>query len=158
LADLERDERVLAWGATDDGEPMLATQLGLWAPMPDGRRRIGWHEINKAAWKEGLLTVTEAVHVESDVVEDAAPCRWSIAEPGKLPVIIRKRVEGSVAFTEHHSVGAVGVRVVARRVPGRNGLSWWVRYDRPGDHERPDVPAKVEALLTEAQARMTPPD
>ncbi len=44
----------------------------------------------------------------------------------------------SVAYTAHHHLPAGGgARIVGRRVPGVNGISWAVRYDSDTDPNDP---------------------
>jgi hypothetical protein len=153
LAPLERGERVTAWGRTAGGEILLATPLGLWMP---GAERLGWHELHKARWDSGVLTLVRGVEAEPGVREDAPPQRHVLAEPGNLPAEIRTRVTRSVAFTAHHPLTAGGVRIVARRVPGRDGLDWVVRYD-PGTVRHPEEEQVVAELVAAARATMAPP-
>lgn len=150
----DASERMLAQGRTATGDPVVATQRGLWTP--EGTR-IGWHQISKATWSGSELTVVTAVRVDDGpesgpaVIVDAEPLRWPISEPGRLPQVVQKRVNHSVALTEHHLAGSAGVRIVARRVSGRDGLAWFVRYDHPADARSPGVIAAVEQLLARVQ-------
>jgi hypothetical protein len=153
LATLEPGERVTAWGRTADDEVIIATPLGLWVPETG---RLGWHEIHKARWDSGVLTLVPGVEAEAGVREDAPPRRYLLAEPRNLPAEIRTRVTRSVAFTAHHQLGSGGVRIVARRVPGRDGLDWVVRYD-PGTVRGPEDDQVVAELMAAAQAAASPP-
>lgn len=151
-ASLERDERVLSWATTDAGEVIVATQRGLWLPARDGRRRLGWHEIDKAAWADGVLTLTAASVVAGDVLHELPPSQWNLAEPRELPAVVRARVSQSVAFTEHFDLEpSGGVRVVARRISGRDGLAWLVRYDEGTDGGDESVRAQVDRLVARAR-------
>jgi hypothetical protein len=156
LALLEPGERVTAWGRTAEDEVIITTPLGLWAPSADGMVRLGWHEIHKARWDSGVLTLVPGVEAEAGVREDAPPRRYLLAEPGNLPAEIRTRVTRSVAFTAHHPLQSGGVRIVARRVPGRDGLDWVVRYD-PGTVRGPEDERVVAELIAAAQAAASPP-
>jgi len=128
---LEPDERVLAWAESSGGELVVATNLGLWLP---GLQRLGWHEIHKAVWSGRELTVTPAAVVAERpgyrVVADQPLVSYPLVEPGDVPHQVRARVTRSVAYTEYHPLpDGGGVRVVARRVSGVDGLTWTVRYD-----------------------------
>ena len=156
---LAPDERILAWAAVADDRVVVATNRGLWLP---GSPRLGWHEIHKAAWSGRELRVTPATLVQErdgyEVVADAPAVTCFLLDPGELPHQVRARVTRSVAYTVHHPLapGGAGVRVVARRVAGVDGLSWAVRYD-PG--VPPDAPAVVERtgeLVAQARAASTP--
>ena len=84
------------------------------------------------------------------VVEDLPPVPFVLPSPGDLPRAVQSRVTGSVGPSTHHPLpGSGGVRVAARRVPGRNGLHWTVRYDPGVDYDDPVV-AKVTGELVEA--------
>jgi hypothetical protein len=157
-ARLDREERVLAWGRTTDNDVVVATQRGLWVP---GGRRIGWHEIDKAAWAEDALTVTcgRVTDDDPDFVEDQPRQTWTLEETGTIPNVVRIRVNRSVAVTEHHDLHPTGgVRIVARRVSGQDGLSWFAHCDPGTDRRRPEVREQVAALLAEVRARNTAPN
>lgn len=164
LAVLEPDERLVAWAEAAGGAGhLLATTRGLRLP---GRDRLGWHEIHKATWSGTELTVqpgevrTEAGTDDDapvDVVADAEPVRFRLPDPGTLPHEVRVRVTRSVAYTSHHDLPNGGVRVLARKVPGFDGLSWALRYD-PGTAPGPDDRELIAALLAEAWAAFAQPD
>lgn len=151
---LERDERILAWSPASGDSVAVATNRGLWLP---GLHRLGWHEIHKAVWSGRELVVTPASVVDKRdgyaVVADQPILSTLLLEPGDLPDQVRTRVTRSVAYTEHHPLPeGGGVRVVARRVSGVDGLTWTVRYD-PGT---PKDEAAVEELVANARAASTP--
>lgn len=153
---LERGERMLAWASTAS-EPVgavVVTTLGIWLP---GRERLGWHQIHKATWSGSRLTVVAAVPQGSadgyTVMADDAPVVVQLADAGDVPEEVRQRVTRSVAFTAHHPLPGGGVRVVARRVPGRDGLAWHVRYDEGTDAADPAIAEATAELVAEA-ARM----
>jgi hypothetical protein len=137
---LDHDERVVAWAAVDHGEVVVATNRGLFLP---GRPRLGWHEIHKATWTGRALTVLPAVVVAEepgyDVVVDLPAVTYTLLDPGDVPHQVRARVTRSVAYTSHHSVPGGGLRVVARRVSGVDGLWWTVRFDPGTDLDQPEV-------------------
>lgn len=152
---LERDERVLSWATTTADETIVATQRGLLLPEPE---RLPWHEIDRAGWAEGVLTLTPA-RIADGVIDELPDRRYVLAVPRKLPQTVRVRVTRSVAFTEHVELEpAGGVRIVARKVSGRDGVLWAVRYDAGTDRSDPFVRHQVEAYLAEARNRFTPPE
>jgi hypothetical protein len=152
LARVDPDERVTAWGRTAAGEVLVATPRGLWL---DESQRIGWHEIHKARWDDGVLTLIVGVEVAPGVREDAPPRQFTVAEPLALPAEVRTRVTRSVAYSTHHRLGSGGVRLIARRVPGRDGLEWAVRYD-PGTAPGPAEEQQVAELLAAARQAAAP--
>lgn len=156
LARLEPHERVLTWATLDDGGILLATQRGLWRPEDGEPRRLEWHRINKATWREGTLEVIEAVEVEPGVIEDSRPMIYELTARRDLPNTVRQRVTNSVASTIHHPLpGGGGVRIVARRVSGVDGPQWSVRYDRGTDRHDPGVRARVAELLEAERSRVS---
>jgi hypothetical protein len=156
---LERSERVLAWARTAEDPSLIVvvTTFGLWLPS---RGRLGWHEIHKATWTGSRLTVVPSTQVGQSaadgrdlsytVMADDAPIPVQLGDPGDVPHEVRQRVTRSVAFTAHHAVPGGGVRVVARRVAGRDGVLWHVRYDDGTDAADPAVAAATAELVAEA--------
>jgi hypothetical protein len=126
---------VLAWARTQPEGAVVATNLGL--HLPGRRARLGWHEIHKAAWTGRELTVIAGAVAEERegyvVTADQPPITVAVRDPGDVPQVVRTRVTRSVSFSSHHHVPGGGVRVVARRVPGFDGVSWAVRYDQGTD-------------------------
>ena len=156
---LAADERIVAWAASAGDQVLVATNHGLW--LPDGKR-LGWHEIHKAAWSGRELRVTPAEVAQEraayKVLVDGPVLAFLLLEPGELPDQVRTRVTRSVAYTTHHPMQAGGVRVVGRRVPGQNGLTWAVRYDSGTPVSLPAVIKYTDDLVAGARAVMAPPD
>jgi len=150
---LGRDERVVAWAGAPDDAMVIATNLGLWLPAAGF---VGWHEIHKATWGGRSLTVVPASAVASHEgyveMRDREPVSVTLLDPDHVPEQVHTRVTRSVAYTSHHALsGGGGVRVVARRVPGRDGLRWTVRYD-PGSTA---AQAEVTELVARAQVAIS---
>jgi hypothetical protein len=157
---LDADERVLAWAAVgSSGEgALVATNHGLW--LPDGKR-LGWHEIHKAAWSGRELRITPAEVAEErtgyTVLVDAPVLTYLLLEPGELPDQVRTRVTRSVAYTAHHPLPVGGVRVVGRRISGADGLTWSVRYDAGTPVDAEPVVAVTDELVGAARDAAAPP-
>ncbi|MBX6355033.1 MAG: hypothetical protein IRZ05_04150 [Micromonosporaceae bacterium] len=151
---LERDERVVAWAQTGSGEVVVATNRGLFLPGRTGR--LPWHEIHKAVWSGRELVVTPARMVEQRegyvIAEDLPSEGHLLIEPHDLPRQVYTRVTRSVAYTAHHPVPGGGVRVVARRVSGVDGLTWTVRYDPGTDRDSAAVRQRTAELVAQARA------
>ena len=129
MQQLDADERVVSF-ADVDGGVVVATPRGLWWPFPDGMRRIGWERVDKAVWTEGRLTVTEADLIDDLLLVDRPPISARVVTPRDLPPAVRKRVESSVVRSEVYPVPGGAARFVGRRIPGRDGVTWWVRLER----------------------------
>lgn len=159
---LEPHDRVVSWAETAEAVAVASTQA-LWLPRKKGTEgaewhRLGWHEIHKAAWRDGALVVTPGVEIEPGVVGDGPVRRLRLPEPRDLPSEVRTRVERSVAHTEHHALSTGrGVLVLARRVPGEDGLTWQLRFDDPADREIPAARAEAEGFLAAVRATREAP-
>ncbi|MEV4619864.1 hypothetical protein AB0J74_14290 [Asanoa sp. NPDC049573] len=156
---LDSGERVIAWARTQSRSYVVATDRGL--RLPD-RDRLDWHQIHKAVWSGRELSVTPAEVVEErdgyDVMADLPPQSVLLVEPREVPQQVRARVTGSVSYSSHHPVDGGGVRVVARKVRGRDGLAWSVRYDPGTQTSTPEVVEATGAFVAEARAATTPRD
>lgn len=148
---LAANERVLAWATVADDQAVVVTNLGL--HLPDRTERLGWHEIHKATWTGRELIIVPGEVREPDaggyqVVADLPPVTIPLSDPGDVPKVVRARVTKSVSFSAHEAVPGGAVWVVARRVPGVDGLRWMVRYDPGTDPAAPEVRDATAALVT----------
>jgi hypothetical protein len=146
LALLDRDERVVSWADTAEGGVVAATPRGLWWPFPDAPRRIAWQHIDKAIWREGVLTVIEAEVVDDVFLVDRPPVSVTLTVPRDLPPTVRKRVEANIVDRELVTVTGGAVRFVTRRRPGQDGVTVWARME-PGTPETDDLRAAVRARV-----------
>lgn len=144
LAVLPKGERVLSWASADSGEVVLATPRGLWWPDADGPRLIGWEHVDKAIWRDGQLTITQADVVDDVLLVDRKPQSIELSVARDLPATVRNRVEANVVRSELRSVGGGLARFVARRIPGRDGVVWWVRLEG-GLIDSEQVRAQIDA-------------
>jgi hypothetical protein len=148
---LGAEERVVAWALAPQERAVVITNLGVW--LPGARARVGWHEIHKATWSGRQLGLTGSREVGAgdgyDVLADEPAAVHTLLDPDKVPEQVRARVTKSIAYTRHHP--DPGVRVVARRVPGVDGLRWTVRYDDGVDAADPVVQAATAAHVAEAR-------
>jgi hypothetical protein len=154
---LDPDERVVSW-APAAGGTVVATPLGLWLPgYPD---RLPWHLIDKATWKNDVLTLVTAVDSGDGVLDEQPPRAVRLAEPRDIPQTVRVRVEKAIAFTRHHPLPGDdggprrGVRVVGRRVPGRDGVTWQLVFDPGVDRSDPAVRTAAAAYVDQARAEL----
>jgi len=169
---LEPEEHIVAFGGTPDARYVIATNRGLWLPADASDTdeataageaatatytRLGWHEVNKATWTGATLTIIPArqVGVIDDITltVDNTPRSYRLTDAGDLPHEVRVRVTRSVAYrSQHQPTGAGSVWIVARRVPGVNGLSWMARLDADLDPDDPALRDAIHQLVTEARA------
>ena len=129
-------ETALASAVTADGKPVCGTRDALYLPV-----RIPWERIETADWDSGTSTLR--------VVEtDAEPFALVLEddEPRRLLQLIRERVTASVVLQRHVPVsGSRGLRVIARRAPGR-------RDELPRRQRRSPPARRSPACATPASA------
>jgi hypothetical protein len=151
--ELEPAENALAAAEVAHGGHLVVTELGLW--LPEGRR-AGWHLISKAGWAVGILTLVEAEEVGAAgaavLLADREPVRFTLPRPGKLPVMVRQRVDGSIRGRHRQDLASGGVWFVQRKVPGRDGV---VLQARPDPGVDPEV---VAAIAREAAEKLARPE
>jgi hypothetical protein len=137
---LEPEERVLATASTADGGHLVVTSWGLWIPDGDGARRVGWHLVSRASWRNGALAVVEADEVEeiasgdgprAVLLADRPARRFRLTEPDRVPEVVHARVEGSFRSRHHRDLPGGGAWFVQRKIAGRDGTVLQVRPD-PG--------------------------
>lgn len=157
-AHFEPDERCLGWAQAITGQIVAATPLGLHIVGRNGHRLIAWHCISKGVWRDGRLTITESRETPDHELIDQRPWALRFDEPGTVPVVLRERVEASVASTRYVKVDGVGVRLVGRKFPGRDGLVWQFRADPGLDTSDPAFREYIAALLAAERAAHTPED
>ncbi|GLY39387.1 hypothetical protein Amsp01_054110 [Amycolatopsis sp. NBRC 101858] len=152
---LSPGEDVIDSAPVEGGGHLVVTQLGLWIPDGAGARRVGWHLIGKAAWADGVFTLTETAEVgeagAAVVLADLPPVRFRLAAPGKVPREAYQRVEGSIRSRHRQEIGSGGAWFVQRKVPGRDGSVLQVRPDPGTDAEL------VAAIAEQAAAKLVNP-
>ena len=146
-------ENALASAEVANGGHLVVTELGLW--LPEGRR-VGWHLISKAVWREGVLSVVEAEEVGTAgaavLLADREPVRFALPRPAKVPPMVRQRVDGSIRGRHRQELTGGGVWFVQRKIPGRDGSVLQARPDPGVD------PATVSAIAREAAEKLAHPD
>ncbi|MGH4009024.1 MAG: hypothetical protein ACRDTH_12865, partial [Pseudonocardiaceae bacterium] len=146
------DERIVTMGELAGGGHLVLTQLGLWVPEGAEARRIGWHLVSKAVWDHSALVVTEAVSAGTAggalLLSDLPPRHFVLAQPGKVPEVVRERVAGSIRSSQHRELPGGGAWFVQRRIPGRDGVVLQVRA-APGT-----APGALEMMASEVASRL----
>jgi hypothetical protein len=156
LALLDEGERFVSWADASTDAVIVATSLGLWWPFLDGARRMPWQHVDKVVWRDGVLTVTEADVVDDLLLVDRPPVSAVLAAPRDLPPVVRKRVESNIVKSELLAVGGGAVRFVARRQPGRDGVTWWARIE-PGTPDTERLRSAIAARLAILRAERDGP-
>jgi hypothetical protein len=135
--ELAAEEYVLAVAELRGGGHLVATSYGLWLPHGEGHRRIGWHLLSKATWSGGTLAVIEAEEIgtagSAVLLRDRPAARFVLAEPGRVPEAVQRRVTGSIRSRHHQELPGGGAWFVQRRVPGQDGIVLQVRVDQGTD-------------------------
>ncbi len=157
---LEPEERVLAMASTADGGHLVLTSWGLWIPEGDEVRRVGWHLVSRASWRNGALALVEADEVEeiasgdgprAVLLADRPARRFRLTEPDRVPEVVHARVEGSFRSRHHRDLPGGGAWFVQRKIAGRDGTVLQVRPD-PGTD-----PALVAALAADVARSLRQP-
>ncbi len=143
---LDKHERVLSWADVDDDTVVAATSRGIWWPDAEGYRLIAWQYVDKATWRDGWLRVIEADVVDDELLVDRPAVSVALATPRDLPPTVRKRVEANIVGRELLEFGGGAVRFVARRRPGRDGVTWWAHLE-PGTRDTDALRSAVRARL-----------
>jgi len=151
LARLDPDERVVSWADTASGGVVLATPRGLWWPAGESPRLIGWQQVSKAVWRDGVLAVTEAEIVDDLLLVERRTVSVALSVPRDLPPTVRKRVEANIVSSELAPVPGGSARFVARRIPGEDGVRWWARLEA-GTPDTDQVRSAVAARLASLRA------
>jgi hypothetical protein len=158
---LDREERVLAWAAAGPEQVVVATNRGLW--LPGAAERLGWHEINKVTWNtDQVMRVVASLSTPApegfSVVTDRPPVSLTLTDPGDLPKRVQQRVASSVPYSSRYPLPLGSALVVGRRVAGRDGLSWFVRYEGGADPDDPATRQITSELVAQAKASISQPD
>ena len=127
-------ERLLAWTTAADGTVIGGTRDAIY--LPD---RLPWERVEAAGWDSDTSTFRlREVGVWGEPRQEHA---FAIDEPGRLVQLVRERVTASVVLQRHVPVnGRRGVRVIARRAPGRHEEpSWAYEFDEGVDPADPEV-------------------
>lgn len=177
---LEREERVLAWARTGDAA-VVVTNRGLWLPGRSARlgwheiHKVTWADETLTVTGSSVsdpppvdpiaepadtddVTDTDAVGDAVDagdyvIAADTDPVSLRLTEPGAVPRRVRDRVNASVAYSSSYAVpGGGAARVVGRRVSGRDGLNWSVRFDGLVHADDPAVRAAVDQFVAMSKA------
>jgi hypothetical protein len=140
-------ERLLAWAVADDGQVVGGTRDAVYVPD-----RIPWEQVEAADWDRDSSTLRLS---EVGTWGSARPEHtFVLEEPSRLLQLIRERVTASVVVQRHVPIrGRRGVRVIARRAPGRpSDLTWAYEFDQGVEPSDPEVQRLAAEALAAVQA------
>lgn len=137
----QRARKPLAW-APVAGDWMVATAEQLFLPH---QPPVFWDQVIRATWDEPVM----------EVQLPDGPYRLVIERPGMIPQVVNERVKASVVVQHHVALrGDKGVRIVARRRPGTQEVTWRVTFDAGLDHHDPELRAQADAALQDLRRTM----
>lgn len=110
--------------------------------------RIAWSDVAHAQWLD-----EESVLVLDPVPGAFAPRRVPLAEPGRLPEVVRERVMASIVVSRRVAVPGGWTRVVGRH-SASGDLAWQVVLEADVDGDNPDVRRVVDAAITQLTAEL----
>jgi hypothetical protein len=135
-------ERGLAAGVTPAGEYVVATDRALYVPQRGGHVRVGYEDVQTAAWDDPVLELT--------LLSGGSTSRQvlRLQEPGEVPPTLRERVTASIVVTERVPLaGPLGARIIARRVPGENDVRWQVVFEQGLDPSDPGLRQRADEAI-----------
>ncbi|HOB05966.1 MAG TPA: hypothetical protein PKM36_11940 [Propionibacteriaceae bacterium] len=144
LAQLLPKPLVLAWGR---GEDVLVAGLSGHIAIRDaqGWRVVGWHQVDLARWdgESGVLSWAGQTNE-----------RVTLTEPGRIPMLLKDRVEASILVSERIKAGAVHVQLSGRRdlANPEAPLVWSASAADGRSLDRPGVREAVDRRLAELKA------
>lgn len=144
---LVTDERRLAWAVSTTGLPLVATPQALYA----GQLRLPWTQVEKAQWQPPVLTVLEVSEVEGTGLRHT----WELDRNSRLPEVVRAQVTSSIGWSDRRRLSTTGaVRLVGRRVPGKDALLWQVVYLEGADPADEQNRAQVEEFVEDLRGTL----
>ena len=141
---LGRGERVLAHAPVSTGADtvLAATTRALHLP---GGRTVPWEDIDQARWSRERFAFVEEGHGERTVALREGVDYRSLAEAVAERVTATILVNRFVPFPGPGST--TGFRLVARRSPGGDQVSWRIRVGEGVDEKDPRLPDAVSRAL-----------
>ncbi|MCU1587321.1 MAG: hypothetical protein JWN31_814, partial [Frankiales bacterium] len=107
---------------------------------------LPWWRVEKATWQPPVLTVVEVADVEGA----GAQRTWSLADDARLAETVRACVTSSVGWSDYRKLGAAErVRLVGRRLPGRDALEWQTVWSSTAAAADPALRAQASRWIEE---------
>jgi hypothetical protein len=140
---LGEHERILDWARTGSGGWCVATTIGL--RCPDDYQLLRWDQVRHVTYRDGAMDV--------EPVEGPAR-RFRLEDAHHLPDVVRDRVTASIPYDRHVRLTAdgLGLRILARRRPDTDEMTWESTYDDGLDVDDPAIRTRVQAALDEARS------
>lgn len=133
-------EHVLAWSQPADDGTVRATS-------------VAWDQVLRASWSEEFL---DLVLGEPAAIELGRNQRLRFTEPGRVPEVVRERINWTVLTSQHVKLSEAGSRSVlltARRATRDGSVRWSAAFDPQGGPVTPEQAAAanraIEALATQ---------
>lgn len=143
-------ERVLSYARDSAGASVVATDMALHLPLPEGPTRLPWDRVVRAGWADPELRLT----VQLATGGPGRALALELPEPGSLPLVVREQVTGNIVAEDRVLLRAgAGARLVARRTESGQ-VRWSVVLDRGLDLADPDLRAQVDAALSRLRAQL----
>lgn len=140
--------RVLAWAQTSDGVLVgLPDRMALLGPEAVWTS-VAWHHVQSASWDDaGRVFVWRGVE-RSHILHSV-----EIADPGRLPEVVRERVEQTFVArqTVELAEGVRGTLTGRRPAAGDGPVEWSVIAARGVDLRRPQVADAVRRVVERAR-------
>jgi hypothetical protein len=150
----DKGERILGWAsASGDHRGYLAcTNHALLFAGPAQHERIAYDRVIRAAWEEPGLELV--IQMESGTPTQTM--RLILAEPGRVPAVVRDRVTASVMAQRHVPLrpDGTGARLVARKDPRTEQVRWAVIFDAGLDPADLENRAAADEALREVRSSL----
>jgi hypothetical protein len=142
-------ERLLAVARGAGGELLAATDRALYHQASQSWARLGWEEVGQVGW-DNQRRILMLTGLTPSVRARTVLC---LARDWGLPEVAAERAGAAKVFDQRISLnGGAGARVVARRLPGGQGVKWLVVLDHGLDPADPQLRAELESALTALRA------
>lgn len=148
-----QDGRVLAFGAlVAPGCYSVATEhLLAWSePVADGTVRatsVPWDQVLRASWSDEFL---DLVLGEPAATELGREFRLRFTEPGRVPEVVRERINWTVLTSQHVRLSdgeSRSVLLTARRATRDGSVRWSATFDPQGGPVTPEQAAAANRAI-----------
>ncbi len=135
--------KVLAWGRTHAGLPVLATETALLVRQDGTVLDLPWHRIDRAFWEPPSFTV----RYRDPGTGAPRSLQLPLAEHGELPPVVRQRVTLSVVTSRRVELASGAGAVLAARRDGAGAVTWTVVFDAGVDPTDAELQGEARQAL-----------